>query len=114
MSNYRDEVRTGLKGVRWTFFRGMPLFLLVVVFLALLGFALNSLGLFGRTVVERKVFENSFQYAEAKKSEKAAFKAELAEINRRLTNGDLDKSTRNNLEAHASALRIQLSTARNR
>lgn len=114
MSEYRTEVGAGLKEARWTFFKGMPLFLMVIVFLSLLGFVLNSLGLFGWTIVERKVFENSFQYSEARKSEIATFEAQIAEINRKLYDSNLDVATRTNLEAHASALRIQLNVARSK
>ena len=114
MKEYREEVSEGLKEARWTFFKDMPLFLLVMIFMAILGFVLNSLGLFGRTVVERKVFENSFQYSESRKSEIATFEAHLSEINRKLSSGDIDASTRTNLEAHASALRMQLSVARSK
>jgi len=114
MNKYREEVNNGLKEAQWTFFKGMPLFLIVVVFLTMLGFALNSLGLLGRTVVKRKVFENSFQYTEAKKSEIATFEAQLVEINRKLSGDSIDPATRTNLEAHASALRIQLNVARSK
>ncbi len=114
MSEYRNEVSAGLKEARWTFFKGIPLFLMIVIFLTLLGFGLNSLGLFGRTVVERKVFENSFQYSEARKSEIAMFEAQLTEISHKLSNGNLSEGTRINLEAQASALRIQLSVARSK
>lgn len=114
MNEYRQEVGVGLKEARWTFFKGMPLFLMIIVFLALLGFGLNSLGLFGRTVVNRKVFENSFQYSESRKSEIATFEAQLAEIGRKLSGDNIDAATRTNLEAQASALRIQLSVARSK
>lgn len=73
---------------------------------------LNYVGLVGKTVVERKVFENSFQYSEARKTEIAIFEAQLVEVDRKLTNSDLTKTTRTNLEATASAIRVQLSAAR--
>lgn len=114
MNKYRADVGNGLKEARWTFFKGLPLFLLVVVFLSLLIFALNSIGLFGRTVVGRKVFENSFQYAEARKSEIATFEAQLIEINRKLSSSTVTSATRTNLEAQAASLRIMLSVARSK
>lgn len=88
------------------------LMLLIVSGVILTG--LNYAGIFGRTVMERKVFENSFQYSEARKSEIATFEAQLAEIDRKLMNSDLDGNTKVNLEAQASALRIQLNVARNK
>jgi len=74
---------------------------------------LSYAGMFGRTVVERKIFENSFQYSEARKTEVATFKAQLAEIDR-LLSSDIDTQTRARLEAQASALRVQLQTARSK
>jgi hypothetical protein len=75
---------------------------------------LRYAGLIGGTIVERKVFENSFQYSEARKSEVATFQAQLVEIDRKLSNPEIDANTRSNLEAQASALRIQLSVARSK
>jgi len=114
MNDYRQKVEVGLEEARWTFFKGMPLFLMIVVFLIILGFILNSMGLFGRTVVKREVFENSFQYSEARKTEIATFEAQLAEIRRKLSDDSIDPAIRTNLEAQESALRIQFSVARSK
>lgn len=114
MSDYRKEARVIEKETRWTFFKFLPLFLIGVLTLTLLGFGLNSLGLFGRTVVERKVFENSYQRSEALKSQIATDEATLAEIQAKLLNPNLDESTRYNLEAQAAAARIRIHTARNK
>ena len=113
MSGYRDDAAEALRDARWTFFKGAPLFIMIIVFLVVFTFILNSLGLIGQKVVERKVFENSIQYAEARKTEAATFEAQLAEINRKLS-GSVDPETRTNLEAQAAALRIQLKVARAR
>lgn len=75
---------------------------------------LSYFGFVGKTIVERVVFEKSFQYSEARKSAVATYTAQLVEIDRKLTNPDLEKSTRRNLEAQASGLRIQLSTERSK
>lgn len=75
---------------------------------------LSYLGVFGQTVVERKVFENSFQYSESRKAEIATFEAQLAEIDGKLNNTNLDSDTRTNLEAQKSAINIQLSVARSK
>ncbi len=74
---------------------------------------LRYAGLVGGTYIERKVFENSFQYSEATKASIATFEAQLAEIDHKLSS-DLDDTTRINLEASAAAVRIQLSVARSR
>ncbi len=90
----------------------MWVLLLLVISTVVFG-ALNYVGLIGKTVVERKVFENSFQYSEARKAEVATFEAQLAEINHRLS-GNINADARNMLESQASALRIHLSVARSK
>ena len=72
------------------------------------------MGLIGHTIVERKVFENSFQYSEARKSEIATFEAQLVEIDCKLSSSTIGPNTRTNLEAQAAALRIMLSVARSK
>ena len=74
--------------------------------------ALNYAGIIGRTVVERKVFENSYQYNEGQRARISIFEAQLAEIERKLVNRELDETTRANLEAQSSSVRIQLGAAR--
>jgi len=86
--------------------------LLVVISLIVIGVTRYA-GLWGQTVAERVIFENSFQYKEARKTEIATFEAQLAEITHKLT-GNIDDHTRNNLEAQAAALRIQLNVARSK
>lgn len=112
MNEYRSEARKIAKESQWTFFRFLPLFLIVVVVLSVVGFGMNSLGLFGRTVVERKVFENSYQRSESLVSEIAMNEATLVEIESKLSNPNLDADTRFNLEAQASAARIRIATAK--
>ena len=90
------------------FIWGLILFIVAIVILT----GLSYLGVFTGTVVERKVFENSFQYSEANKERVATFEAQLVEIESQLMRGDLEEGTRKNLEASASAIRVQLATAR--
>ncbi len=85
-----------------------------LIVLSLIGFVLNSAGLFGRTVVERKVFENSYQRTESIKAQIATDEAVLAEIERKLMNPELTESTKANLEAQLSAARIRIATAKGR
>jgi preprotein translocase subunit SecF len=108
MYDYRSE----MKEVRWTFWRILVLVVVAVVVLSALGFGLNSLGVFGSTVVERKVFEQSYQRQEALKSRIAIDEATLAEINAKLQNPKLDENTRYNLKAQATAARIRIQTAK--
>lgn len=85
------------------------LFLMLVTggILTFFGYA----GKFTGTVVERKVFENSYQYSEARKGEIAVFQAQLDEINRQLLT-EQDPAVRQDLESKAAAIRVQLAAAR--
>ena len=112
MSDYRNEAGRAARDARWTFWRFLPLFVAIIVIISLLGFALNSAGLLGRTVVQRKVFENSYQRSEALKAQIAMDEAVLVEIEGKLRNPNLNENTRFNLEAQASAARVRIETVR--
>jgi len=88
----------------------MWVLLFVVISVIVLSF-LSYAGMIGRTVVERKVFEESYQRSESYKSQIATYEAQLAEISSKLS-GSLDKSTRQNLKAQASSIRVMLNSAR--
>ena len=88
--------------------------LFLVILSAITFTVLNYVGIIGKTVVQRKVFENSFQYKEARKSENTIFSAQKAEIDRKLSNPELDANTRVNLEAQAAALRIRMTANMNK
>ena len=74
---------------------------------------LNSAGIIGKTAVERAVFENSYQRDAGIKQQIATYEAQLAEIQRQLSSTSLDAAARSNLEAQASAIRVQLAAAKN-
>jgi hypothetical protein len=88
--------------------------LLIVIATGAILTGLNYAGLIGKTAVERVVFENSYQYSEARKTEIATYEAQLAEISSRLSGRELDSNVRANLEAQRSALNIQLNVARSK
>ena len=111
-TQYRKDADEVARESAWTFKRFLPLFLIVVIVLSIVGFGLRSMGVFGKTVVERKVFEQSYQRSEALKSQIATDEATLAEIERKLLNTNLDENTRHNLEAQASAARIRINTTK--
>ena len=114
MNDYRDSVRTTTREASWTFWRILPLLVTIIVVLSAVGFGIRSCLLVGDTVVERKVFENSYQRQEAVKSEIAINEAVLIEIKMKLSNPKLDVDTRFNLEAQASAIRVRISAANRR
>lgn len=96
------------------FWRWFWIAIAAIIVLSIVGFGMNSAGLFGRTVVERKVFENSYQRTESIKAQIATDEAVLAEIERKLRNPELSESTKANLEAQSSAARIRIATAKGR
>ena len=106
MSDYneRKEYRRWGGSTIWIIAVGM-------IVLIPLGFGLHSAGIIGKTIVEREVFEQSYQYTAAQKAKIANFEAQMAEIDRQLA-GQLDDATRQNLEAQAAAIRVQLTAAR--
>lgn len=107
MRNYKAE----MKIVRWTFWRVLGFVIIAIIVLGGVVFALNSFGLLGRTVVEREVFERSYQRQASLKSRIATDKALLAEIEQKLRNPKLDEETRHNLKAQAAAARIRIQSA---
>lgn len=82
------------------------LFLVIITVIMLGGLKIASV------IGERVVFEQSFQYKEARKTEIATFEAQLAEIERQLRSTTLEENVRVNFEAQALAIRIQLNVAR--
>ena len=110
--SYRSEARTVAKDTRWTVFRFLPVFLLIVLIVGGTAATTRYLGMWGKTVVERKVFENSYQRSESVANEIAINEATVAQIEAQLLNPNLDENTRYNLNAQLSAARIRLDTAR--
>ena len=109
--SFNEEMEEVNEGFRWFFKWLLPRALLVILILSVVGWGLNAAGLFGSTVVERKVFENSYQRSEGMKARIATEKAALAEIEAQLSNPELDKQTRHNLLAQRRAARVRLRTA---
>lgn len=87
--------------------------LLVVVSSGVLGVA-SYAGLFGQTVAKRVIFENSFQYKEARKSEIITYNAQLEQINIQLSNPNLTEDERVNLEAQKASINVLLRSAEER
>ena len=84
---------------------------LIISLVAVTAVVFGGLRLVG-VIGERVVFEQSFQYKEARKTEIATFEAQLAELELKLASASLDDVTRTNFEAQVSAIRIQLNVAR--
>lgn len=89
-------------GKWWMFL--ILLFVAVVIVFTILGYV----GKIGGTIVERKVFENSYQRSESLKSRDNAWQAQLAQINARLTYTDSNSDTYNELMAQKAMLQMQI------
>lgn len=75
---------------------------------------LFPLGVFSRianTIVEREIFEQSFQYDQAREKEIATYRASIAEMEVQLLNPNLAASDKRNIEVQLAAVRVQLNTA---
>mgnify|MGYP007059433684 CR=1 FL=1 len=100
---------------RGTYVAGCFLWVVGMIMLASVAlFALNSLGTIGTTIVEREVFERSFQYDQARESEILTYKAQLEEIKERLNSGSLTEEQREALESQRAAIRVRLKVAEGR
>jgi hypothetical protein len=111
MSDYRNSAGQVARDTRWTFFRFLWIGIAVVMVLFALGFGLRSAGIIGKTAVERKVFEQSYQRDASFKARIAIDEAALAQIESQLMHPSLDENTRFNLEAQASAARSRIDAA---
>lgn len=83
---------------------------MLVILVVVVG-GLNAAGIIGKTWVERKVFEQSYQRSEGLKERIATFEAQLAEINARLA-ANPNQSTTQSLMAQKAAITVQLNSAR--
>jgi len=74
---------------------------------------LNAFGIIGKTVIERKVFENSYQKHEADKEARTTYDASLALLRSKLNNPNLDVGTRAEIQAQIDAITILKTTKEN-
>ena len=77
-----------------------------IVITSVVIFVLNALGVIGNTMVERAVFENSYQKKAGDAEAINIYRAQLAEIERQLANPNLGETTRANLEAKQASIRV--------
>ena len=110
MSEYRNGMRDLISEGKWTVRKILPWLIGLTILMSIIGFGLNSLGLIGKTAVEREVFKNSYQYSSAQQAKANTYQAQLTEIDRKLANPSLDKNTRYNLEAQKSSIVVQLNS----
>lgn len=90
---------------------GWWVWMLLLLILAVVAFtSLNYLGVFGKTVVERKVFEQSYQKKEANKTANTIHSAQLAQLRGKLNNPNINEGTKAEIRAQIDAINILKST----
>lgn len=98
------EEKIGLAGW-WLWILGLSI--LTVIILT----ALSYVGLFGKTTMERVVFENSYQKQAGDQQRLATYRAQLAGIESRLMSNTLSDDERSQLEAQRAMLQVQINAA---
>jgi len=85
---------------------GWWVWILVLVVMTIIALSvLKTFGIIGGTIVERVVFEQSFQYKEGIAQRRATLEANMAEIDMLIATGQGDPKK---LNAQKSVLRVQL------
>lgn len=108
MSDYRKEMSEVHAEAKWTMQKFFPMFLIVVAVIGVVGFGMRSMGLIGGTIVERKVFEQSYQRSEALKSEIAQQRATIMVLEQQLVSANAEESVL--IQTQLNAARIRLAT----
>jgi len=67
---------------------------------------LNYAGIFGKTVVERVVFENSYQKHEADRDAVTTYDAQISQLKGKLRNPDVSAGTKAEIKAQIDAINI--------
>lgn len=71
---------------------------------------LSYAGVIGRTVVEREVFEQSFQYTAARRAEIATYEAQIASLE--VQERTADERAAREIASQLAAIRIRLAVAK--
>lgn len=106
MTKFKEEKKDISSWMRY----GLMWFIVIMA----ICFALNAMGILGTTIWKRKVFVESHQYQESRKTEVGTYNATLAEIERQLQNPELTEKERADLEGQAASTRIMLNVARSK
>ena len=80
--------------------------LLLLILTGIILFGLNSIGLIGKTIVERKVFENSYQKKAADKDARFMYDAQIAVLERRLRSAKLSESEKAEIQGQIDSINI--------
>jgi len=94
--------------VSWWFW---SLFLIIISSIIITG--LSYLGIIGETIVERKVFENSYQKKASDEDALSTYDAQLSILQRRLRHQNLSENERIEIQAQIDAITILKSSKGN-
>jgi len=86
--------------------------LVLVVITVIAAMGLRAAGIIGGTVLEREVFKRSYQRTEGLKSQIATYEAQIASINVKLADPNLEPGVKRSLQATKAGIEIQLASAR--
>ena len=85
------------------------LWVLGLIIISIIGLSLlNYFGKIGSTIVERKVFENSYQRSEGLRSQENTWNAQLSSISSQLMRAEPGTSIYNQLMAQKAMLEMQI------
>ena len=101
-----DDIVTKRSVAGWWIF-GLVLVVLAIAVLTALSYA----DIIFRTKVERKTYEESYQYKAGQREQIAIMRAQLAEIDSQLLDPKLPPETRRHLTAQQAAIRVRLNAA---
>ena len=87
--------------------------LILLIFSGIILTGLNYAGIIGKTYVERKVFEQSYQKKEADKEAHSTYDAQLSILRSRLNNPNLTDAKRQEIQAQIDSIIILKSTKEN-
>jgi len=94
-------------------FGGWWVWLLVLLILAaIVAGGLRYAGIWGTTVVERKVLEESYQRSAGLKQQIATYEAQLIQLNIQLADPNLEPVVRRSFKAQKAGIEVQLHSAR--
>jgi uncharacterized membrane protein len=97
-----------------TEFAGWWVWILMLLVLSVIMFTgLSYVGLIGKTVIQRKVFEQSYQRQAGDQAKLNTFLSSKAEIEAQLSRNDLSSAQRADYLAQLAAIRVQINSLEN-
>lgn len=103
MDNYKKE-----------FSRWFMLVIGLLIISTIIFTGLNYLGILGNTVVERKVFENSYQYSAGQKDKEAMLQSQKAMIQSKLRSTVIKEEEKAILQSQLDGIEVQLNALERR